>query len=305
MIIVATRCSTSGANADPGDRRHLQRPPVDGRRLRVVFAGLLLTGGAFGRPLRAQGRLTIDLVVFGAASVSAAVSDSASQVLITRGIIDVGAALVMPATLSILVTVFPSQERGRASGSGPDLRARGRPSGPSPADGCSSTSGGVRCSSSTSRSSPSPWSAGTPRPHVAGPPRTASRPRRALLSIGALGSILYAIIEAPDHGWIGNLALLAAGIGLVFAGGFAAWELHTPYPMLDLRFFKTPLQLGPAAIMLVSSPSSARSSCSPSTCSCCGDTPPWARACTPCHSPHHHGDRAMSSKVVDRFGTRW
>ncbi len=92
----------------------------------LVFAGLLLTGGALGDRFGRKGALIIGLVIFGAASLLAAISDSASQVIVTRGIMGVGAALVMPATLSILVTVFPPQERGRAIGVWAGLGGRRR-----------------------------------------------------------------------------------------------------------------------------------------------------------------------------------
>jgi hypothetical protein len=62
----------------------------------------------------------------------------------------------------------------------------------------------------------------------------------ALLSIGGLGTLIYAIIEAPVHGWLSWPTLLAfLGAG-VFLTAFARWELRIPEPMLDLRFFRNP-----------------------------------------------------------------
>jgi len=72
------------------------------------------------------------------------------------------------------------------------------------------------------------------------------------LSILALGSLLYAIIEAPHHGWTGGATLLTATVGVAFGLLFAVRELHTPYPMLDLRFFENPrFSSASAAILLV------------------------------------------------------
>ena len=65
-------------------------------------------------------------------------------------------------------------------------------------------------------------------------------PLGAVLSIIGLSGLLYGIIEAPDKGWGSPNVLIAFAIGVVFIGAFFAWELHTPHPMLDIRFFKNP-----------------------------------------------------------------
>ncbi len=219
----------------------------------LVFAGLLLTGGALGDRFGRKGALTVGLVIFGAASVLAAVSDSASQVIVTRGIMGLGAALVMPATLSILVTVFPPQERGRAIGVWAGLAGAGAAIGP--------IAGGWLLEhfwwGSVFLVNLPVIAIALVGGHFLVP--TSRDPRElpldpvgAGLSILGLGSVLYAIIEAPTHGWTGGPTLVAAGIGLAFLLLFAAWELRTPYPMLDLRFFKNPrFSSASAAIMLV------------------------------------------------------
>jgi Na+/melibiose symporter-like transporter len=65
-------------------------------------------------------------------------------------------------------------------------------------------------------------------------------PVGALLSIAGLGSLIYAIIEAPVAGWLSwpTVAAFAAAAALLTA--FARWELRTREPMLDLRFFRNP-----------------------------------------------------------------
>src|ERR1044071_283889 len=80
----------------------------------VVFAGSFLTAGALGdRFGRTRARL-IGLFVFGASSLYAGLASSAPQVIAGRAVMGIGAALVMPATLSIITTIFPPEERGRA-----------------------------------------------------------------------------------------------------------------------------------------------------------------------------------------------
>ena len=219
----------------------------------LVFAGLLLTGGALGDRFGREGALITGLVIFGAASVMAAMADSANQVIVTRGIMGVGAALVMPATLSILVTVFPPHERGRAIAVWAGLAGAGAAIGP--------IAGGWLLEHFW-------WGSvflvNIPVIAVAlvgghylvptsrDPRKLPLDPTGAGLSIVGLGSVLYAIIEAPTHGWTGGPTIVAAGIGLAFLLLFAAWELRTPYPMLDLRFFRNPrFSSAAAAIMLV------------------------------------------------------
>ena len=219
----------------------------------LVFAGLLLTGGALGDRFGRKGALTTGLVVFAAGCGLAAVADSAGQLIVTRGIMGVGAALVMPATLSILITVFPPEERARAIAVWAGLAGAGAAIGPI-AGGwllghfwwgsvflvnipvIAFALVGGRFLVPTSRD----------------PRQPPLDPVGAGLSIVALASLIYAIIEAPTEGWTGTATLVAAGIGVTVGLLFAAWELRTPHPMLDLRFFKNPqFSSAAAAIVLV------------------------------------------------------
>jgi EmrB/QacA subfamily drug resistance transporter len=65
-------------------------------------------------------------------------------------------------------------------------------------------------------------------------------PVGALLSIAGLGTLVYGIIEAPDHGWgsASTITTFAVAITLILA--FIRWELHATNPMLDLRYFRNP-----------------------------------------------------------------
>jgi EmrB/QacA subfamily drug resistance transporter len=65
-------------------------------------------------------------------------------------------------------------------------------------------------------------------------------PAGALLSIVGLIGFLYAVIQAPDHGWASPGVLIGLAIGATFIALFWSWELHTARPMLDVRFFKNP-----------------------------------------------------------------
>jgi len=80
----------------------------------LVFAGLLLTAGSLGDRYGRRLALNGGLIVFGAASLFAAYSSSVGAVIGARAVMGIGAAFVMPATLSILAHVFPPKERARA-----------------------------------------------------------------------------------------------------------------------------------------------------------------------------------------------
>ncbi|WP_181788806.1 MFS transporter [Streptomyces phytophilus] len=82
----------------------------------VTFAGLLLAGGALGDRYGRKGVLLTGLAVFGLASGAVLLVDDVALVIVLRGAAGVGAALVMPMTLSVITAVYPPESRGRAVG---------------------------------------------------------------------------------------------------------------------------------------------------------------------------------------------
>ncbi|MPZ53596.1 MAG: MFS transporter, partial [Acidimicrobiia bacterium] len=80
----------------------------------LVFAGLLLPAGALGDRFGRKGALQVGLVVFGLAALGASFMSSPVPVITMRALMGVGAAFVMPSTLSILTATFPARERPRA-----------------------------------------------------------------------------------------------------------------------------------------------------------------------------------------------
>ena len=89
----------------------------------LVFAGLLLTAGSLGDRFGRKGALTVGLVVFGGASAAPRSRGAWVPLIAARAVMGVGAALIMPATLSILTNVF-TDTRERAS---PSASGRGSP----------------------------------------------------------------------------------------------------------------------------------------------------------------------------------
>jgi len=205
----------------------------------LVFAGLLLVfgtlGDRFGRKLALQAGVTI----FGLASLGALVADSADAVIAVRAAMGVGAALIMPATLSIIANVFDEDERGKAIGIWAALAALGIGLGP--------LAGGLLLEwfdwwsiflvnvpfAVVALLLGIPWV-----PESKDPTPDAFDVPGALLSTSGFTVLVYALIEAPEEGWGSGtiLGLLALAIGLLVA--FVVWERATDHPMLDLGFFR-------------------------------------------------------------------
>jgi EmrB/QacA subfamily drug resistance transporter len=205
----------------------------------LVFAGLLLVfgtlGDRFGRKLALQAGVTL----FGLASLGALIADSSGEVIVIRSLMGVGAALIMPATLSIIANVFPPEERPKAIGIWAAQAALGIGLGP--------LVGGLMIDWFD-------WSAvflvnvpfalaalvlGIPLiPESRDPEPGSFDVPGAALSTAGFTVLVYAVIEAPDEGWDSGLilGLLAAAAALIAA--FLWWERRTPHPMLDLGFFR-------------------------------------------------------------------
>ena len=100
----------------------------------VVFAGLLLFAGALGDRFGRKGALLVGLTIFGVASIFCAWATEPNVLIVLRGIMGIGAALAMPATLSIVATVFSPEERPKAIAIWAAFAARVARSGRSSAD---------------------------------------------------------------------------------------------------------------------------------------------------------------------------
>ncbi|MBA2274391.1 MAG: MFS transporter [Actinobacteria bacterium] len=204
----------------------------------LVFAGLLLTCGALGDRFGRKGALVVGLVIFGVASALSTLATSPAHLIVARATMGAGAALVMPATLSILTNVFPPRERGRAIAIWAGLSGAGAAIGP--------VAGGwllehfwwgsvflLNAPVVIAALLGGRWLVPTSRD----PSEAPLDPLGATLSIIGLGALLYGIIEAPIHGWSSGTTVGAffAASAILFA--FALWELRTNHPMLDLRYF--------------------------------------------------------------------
>jgi EmrB/QacA subfamily drug resistance transporter len=206
----------------------------------VTLAGLLLSIGALGDRVGRKWIFMGGLVLFGAGSASAAWAGSPDRLTLARVAMGIGAAALMPSTLSILINVFTDEaDRARAIGIWSGTAGIGVAAGP--------ILGGLLLAHywwgsvflvnvpicllglvATIFFVPNSRNSETKRADPVG----------ALLSIGGFGLVLWAIIEAPNLSWTSPSVIGALAGGLVVIGSFVAWERRVAEPMLPLRFFR-------------------------------------------------------------------
>lgn len=207
----------------------------------LVFAALLLPAGAVGDRFGRRRALLTGLLIFGAGSAAAPFTSSATTLIGLRCVLGVGAALVMPATLSTITGTFPRERRAAAVGVWAAV------AGASAVVGLLAS--GLLLQAWSWRSvfllgvvlaalaAVGTWLFVPDSAAPDGPPLDIVG---AVISIAGLGALVYSIIEAPEHGWLGRTTLLGLGTGIVLLAGFVAWELHTRTPLLDPRLFTRP-----------------------------------------------------------------
>ena len=216
----------------------------------LVFAGLLLVFGTLGDRYGRKLALQAGVSIFGLASLAAPLASSSNQVITVRAAMGVGAALIMPATLSIIANVFTGEERGKAIGIWAALAAVGIGLGP--------LAGGLLLEWF-------PWwsvfmvnvpfavaalALGIRYVPESRDPRPGSFDLLgAALSTAGFSILVYAIIEAPEKGWTSALVIGSLTASLVLLGAFVAWERRIAEPMLDLGFFRNArFSVGTAAV---------------------------------------------------------
>ncbi len=205
----------------------------------LVFAGLLLAAGSLGDRFGRKGALQIGLLVFGLFSAAAAFSTNPGQLIAARAAMGIGAALIFPATLAILVNVFrePS-ERAKAIGIWAAISGLSVALGPVTGGwllehywwgsvflvNIPIVVGGVLAVRAIV-------------PNSRDPKAGKADPLGLLLSIAGVTLLIWAIIEAPDNGWTSVSTLGAFAVAIALLAAFVLWELRSSQPMLDVRVF--------------------------------------------------------------------
>ena len=204
----------------------------------LCFAALLIPAGALGDRYGRRRSLLGGLAVFALGSAIAAFAPGTGMLIVARVIMGLGAAFVMPATLSILNSVFPPKERPQAIAAWSAVAGVGIVIGP--------TLGGLLLTHFWWGSIfviNIPLVALALAGVILTVPETAEPGGHRLdllgtvLVGGALFVIVDAIIEAQARGWTGTVTLAEIAAGLVALGVFAWWELRIANPLVDLRIF--------------------------------------------------------------------
>ena len=212
---------------------------VDGYVL--VFASLLLTGGIAGDRYGRKKIFLAGLAIFTLASALCGLSQSTTQLIAARAFQGVGAALLMPGTLSIITVTFPPHERAKAIGLWAGVSGLALALGPTVGGLMVEHLGwqsvfflnvpiGIIALLTASR---------TVRESVSEVTRELDIPG-LLLGSGALFCATYALIEANAKVWSDPLIVSTLAASAVLAVAFLLFERQSPKAMLPLRFFRIP-----------------------------------------------------------------
>lgn len=208
----------------------------------LLFAALLFTSGAVGDRYGRKKLMQVGLFIFILASLYAAfIADSAFELILMRGLMGVGGAMVMPTTLSILNVAFPKKERVTAVAIWGAVAGIGVLAG-SIVSGfllehfewesvfilCTLVAAVVLITnqfltreSRDSKKTQVDWLGG-------------------LLSAIGLGSLIFGLMESSyKDGWTNAIVWVSLAASVVFLSAFIFWQLKTAHPMLDVRLFKS------------------------------------------------------------------
>ena len=219
----------------------------------LTFGVLLLTGGKLADLLGRRSIFIVGLVIFTAASLWCGLAGGASSLIAARTVQGVGAALMNPATLSIITATFPPRQRGTAIGIWAGVSALALAFGP--------LVGGLLTQKIN-------WSwiffinipvgvAGVIAARIfIDETRDTSRDQRLDLpglvtsSVG-LFVLTYAHIETNTYAWVSTRVLSLLGIAVLALAAFAVLELRQRIPMLDLGLFRNPTFAGANTVMFL------------------------------------------------------
>ncbi|RED35101.1 MFS transporter [Paenibacillus sp. VMFN-D1] len=217
----------------------------------VVFACLVIPGGAAGDRFGRKGVLIAGLVAFAAGAAFSAASASVPVMLIGRAITGVGAALVLPNCIGVLVHATAPERRGGA------LAIWGAMSGMGGLVG--NIAGAALLTTGSWRFL---FAAIVPVALLCAlgvtlTVRRSSRSARTLdpagtvLLVAATVALLIGIIEGPEQGWSSAVVITAFAASVVLSAVWVVVELRTRQPLLDPRLFRIPMLSGASLGMLV------------------------------------------------------
>jgi len=208
----------------------------------LVFAASLLAAGSLSDRFGRKGMLLGGLAVFGLASVAGGLTSNPGQLIVARCVMGLGAAMVFPATLSLISNVFTERrERARAIGLWGATTGAAIALGPIFGGWLLEASGWTSIFFAMA-----PVAAiggllvGRYVPTSRDPDAPPTDKAGFALSTAGIGLLVYTIIEAPNHGWGSARTLAGFAVTALVLAGFVAWERRSKQPMLDVMLFRNP-----------------------------------------------------------------
>lgn len=204
----------------------------------ITLAALLLPLGAVGDRWGRKPVLLAGLALFGVANVASGLAGSVPVMLVARLLAGVGAAMIMPVTLSVITSAFPAEERSKAIGIWTGVAGGGGILGMFLSALLVDVLDWrwlfvlpvvlvVVAALLSLRSIPNSREHAAHRFDLGG---------AVLAAIAVVGLILF-LHEGPVAGWMAPVTVVGLVAGLAAAIWFAAWELRHPAPLLDIRLF--------------------------------------------------------------------
>ncbi|MEV7126687.1 MFS transporter [Streptomyces sp. NPDC093260] len=207
----------------------------------IAFAGLLIPAGALGDRHGRKGALLAGLALFAAGAATSALATGPALLIAGRGLSGAGAALITPATVSILVHLTTPQHRARALASWTLAIGLGGLAG--------NLGGGLVGQYLSWRALFAvmvPLAAALAAAVALAVPRTARAalgnpdPLGTVLLTAGLVAALSGIIEGPAYGWGSPRIVAAFAVGALLVALFARHALRSPAPLFDPRVFARP-----------------------------------------------------------------
>ena len=205
----------------------------------LVLAAILLPAGALGDRFGRKGALLVGLGIILAGALAGASSASAGQIVLWRCTMGIGAGLVMPATLSILTTIFPAHERSRAIAIWAGFAGAG---------------GALGILSAGLLLEYFWWGSiffvnvpiavllfvlvATLVPTSRDTHGHPLDPIGSILSAAALGALVFGLIQGPEYGWSHGYIVAAFLVAVILSLAWVRYENRHDHPMLDPGLFR-------------------------------------------------------------------
>ncbi|HEY4097403.1 MAG TPA: DHA2 family efflux MFS transporter permease subunit [Baekduia sp.] len=205
----------------------------------LAFAVLLLTGAALGDRFGRRRMFGLGVGLFTLSSAGAALAPSTEALVAARALQGIGAAIVLPLTLTLLSEAVPVAKRGLALGAWSGISGLGVALGPvvggAVVDGISwhwifwlNVPIGLAVVPLSRRF----------LTESRGPAGRLDFPGIGLAGAGLFG-LVYGIVRGEALGWTSTPIVASIAVGVALLAGFVAWEHRAPAPMLPLRFFRS------------------------------------------------------------------